>query len=217
MDLDFLNLNANGSVNESRFIELHDLKFNDYIDCNDSTFDLRQFFRCTGHFMAKSLFTNCFYFMFSLFTTLLNLLVICLIYRHRKTMTVFDKIFIGHALVDCLVGLLVIPLFCIYEMFGYWPLGKLFCHFYISIDYTICHVGILHMVYLSYARLRSLISPKSFQQELLIAHTNMVMFGLWIFSALLWIPSVNLITYHNYKSRECLFSFDPIFIIIQGK
>ena len=50
-------------------------------------------------------------------------------FKHHKT--VFDKIFMGHAIVDFLVGILVIPNYCIYSVFGYWPLGKMFCHLYI--------------------------------------------------------------------------------------
>ncbi len=166
--------------------------------------------------MSQSLLTNFFYFIFSMSTAALNLTVILLINRHRKNKTVFDKIFIGHAFVDFLVGIFVIPLFCIYTLFGYWPLGKILCHFYISLDYTICHVGILHMMFLSYARLRSVISPKNFEYEFLISNAKMTIFGLWIVSAILWIPSVNLITSLNYQSRECMFTFDPIFIILQG-
>ncbi len=213
MDLDFLNL----SGENSSFLNITTSQQEDYdASCNATEYTLIQFIRCIQLLMSQSLLTNFFYFIFSMSTSSLNLVVIILINRHRKNKTVFDKIFIGHAFVDFLVGIFVIPLFCIYTLFGYWPLGKIYCHFYISLDYTICHVGILHMMFLSYARLRSVISQKNFEHEFLIANTKVTICGLWIVSAMLWIPSVNLITSLNYQSRECLFTFDPIFIIIQG-
>lgn len=216
MELDFLDLGSNDSNHSAYDVDLP-LQFNQYTDCKSANIDLGQFFYCTGQFIFKSLLPSCFYFIFSLSTAFFNLLVVVLISRQSKTKTVFDKIFIGHAFVDFLVGLFVIPPFCIYTVFGYWPFGKLMCQLYISLDYTICHVGILHMVFLSYARLRSLISPKTFSTELVIHNCCLTILALWGFSALLWIPSVVLITYSNYEDRECFFTFDPIFIIIQGK
>ena len=212
MSLDFLSLSLNVSS------DFNSTLFDDYEYCIEAkSLSFMEFFKCSNFFFLKSIFTSFFYIFFSLSTAALNICVIFLINRHKKKKTVFDKIFIGHAFVDFLVGLIVIPTYCIYTMFGYWPLGKLACHLYVSFDYTVCHVGILHMVYLCYARLRSLISPKSFNQEFMIANSVGVMACLWILSSILWIPSTNLIVNLNFKSRECYFIFDPIFIIIQGK
>lgn len=207
-NLDFLNLQGNSSSGTNQTSSG---------DCKGTDLTFIEFFKCTQFYISRSLIINTFYIVFSLSTALLNLVVIYLIQQHKKSKTVFDKIFIGHAFVDFLVGILVIPLFCIYSMFDYWPFSKIFCHIYVSLDFTICHVGILHMVYLSYARLRSLISPKNYQAEFFIANSGVTMFGLWILSALLWLPSVNIITNLNFKSRECFFTFVPLFIITQGK
>lgn len=215
MDLDFLNLKNFSNTDYNNSID-EELTWS--FICNNTEYvSTMQFLHCIKYLVSQSLLTNLFYFIFCLSTASLNLAVIYLINRNRKTKTVFDKIFIAHAFVDFLVGIFVIPIFCIYSMFGYWPLGKISCHFYISLDYTICHVGIMHMMFLSYARLRSLISPKNFQNEFLISNVKLTVCGLWSISAFLWIPSVNLITSLNFKSRDCLFTFDPVFIIIQGR
>ena len=219
MELDFLDL-ASNHTNNTKHVGVEPPQFNQYLDCSDvssrANLDLGQFVFCTAQLVSRSLLTSSFYFIFSLCTASFNLLVVLLIHKQTKAKTVFDKIFMGHALVDFFVGLLVIPMFCIYTIFGYWPFGKLMCQLYISLDYTICHVGILHMVFLAYARLRSIISPRTFTCEMLIANCNATMMALWAFSALLWIPSVIIITHFNYQSQECFFTFDPIFIIIQG-
>lgn len=141
-----------------------------------------QFLECFRFFLSQSVTISCLVLLFAILTAILNVVVILFISRLKHNQrTVFDKIFIGHAIVDGLVGLLVIPNYCIYSVFGYWPLGKLFCHFYVSLDYTICHVGILHMVYIAYARLRSLIRPKQYKTEFFIHHAKLTMFLLWYF------------------------------------
>lgn len=190
----------------------------EFAECviNDGSMDsLRQFVKCFRYFVSKSIFVSCLVLCFSFLTVVLNLAVIVFIFRLKAHKTVFDKIFIGHCIVDGLVGLLVVPNYCIYFVFGYWPLGKLLCHFYVSLDYTICHVGILHMVFVAYARLRSLQAPKKYNNELIISHAKLTMLVLWLISGVLWLPAVNVIINLTFKNRECYFNYDPAYIIMQ--
>lgn len=154
----------------------------DYSECAslDEVDSLGQFVKCFQHFVSKSTLTSCLVLSFACATVVLNTAVIMFIHRLKNHKTVFDRIFIGHCVVDALVGLLVIPNYCIYIVFGYWPLGKLLCHFYVSLDYTICHVGILHMVFVAYARLRSLQAPKKYHNEWIISHAKLTMLVLWV-------------------------------------
>ena len=71
------------------------------------------------------------------------------------------------------------------------------------------------MVYISYARLRSLQSPKKYHKEFIISHVKTTIVCLWIISGLLWLPAVNYIISLSFKNRECYFNFDPAYIIIQ--
>lgn len=154
----------------------------EYAECStlDSVESIGQFVRCFRLFVSKSVLTSCLVIAFAFATVVLNTAVIMFIHRLKNHKTVFDRIFIGHCVVDALVGLLVIPNYCIYIVFGYWPLGKLLCHFYVSLDYTICHVGILHMVFVAYARLRSLQAPKKYHNEWIISHAKLTMLVLWV-------------------------------------
>jgi hypothetical protein len=157
------------------------LTSDEYFECmnSQSMQSVGQFVRCLTYFLSQKVLVSCLVLSFAILTVILNIAVIVNISRLKQHKSVFDKIFIGHSVVDALVGLLVIPNYCIYSVFGYWPLGKLFCHFYVSLDYTICHVGILHMVFIAYARLRSLMKPKLYQSEFFIANTKITMLILW--------------------------------------
>jgi hypothetical protein len=181
----------------------------------DGMDSLRQFLKCFRYFLSKSILISCLVLAFAFATVVLNLAVILFIIRLKAHKTVFDQIFIGHCVVDALVGLLVIPNYCVYFVFGYWPLGKLLCHLYVSLDYTICHVGILHMCFVAYARLRSLQSPKKYHNESIISHAKLTMFVLWLISGLLWLPAVNIIINLTFQKRECYFNYDPVYIILQ--
>ena len=180
--MNFLNLNSSTANTSMGVFDPSDQADGDELyDCvkGEQMQSTQQFAHCLKYFLSKSILSSCVLLSFAFFTTVLNLAVIISINRLKQNKTVFDKIFIGHSFVDSLVGLIVIPNYCIYSVFGYWPLGKLFCHFYVSLDYTICHVGILHMVFIAYARLRSLQRPKQYQSEFLICHAKFSMFILW--------------------------------------
>jgi hypothetical protein len=173
---------SSSSVNETMGVfDPDDLTSDEYYECvnSESMQSPRQFARCLKYFLSKSVLVSCLVLSFAVLTVILNIAVIVSISRLKHHKTVFDKIFMGHSVVDALVGLLVIPNYAVYSVFGYWPLGKVFCHFYVSLDYTICHVGILHMVFIAYARLRSLMKPKQYQSEFLIANAKTTMFILW--------------------------------------
>ena len=218
--MDFLNLSQNGSSkNNNSTFSIYTDKDEDYFnydDCHTAhSVNFWQFIRCFKYFLSKSILVGSLVILFSISTAILNVVIIIFINKLKRNKTVFDKIFIGHAFVDFLVGVLVIPNYCIYTMFGYWPLGKNLCHFYVSIDYTLCHVSILHMVFIAYARLRSLMSPKQYQNEFLISNAKLSMAGLWFISAMLWLPAVNLIINLSFRDRDCYFTFHPVYIVIQ--
>lgn len=201
--------------NSSSFFDIpYELELDDCVN-NESMQTMAQFLKCLKYFLSKSVLISCIVLSFSFCTFVLNIVVIIFINKLKTHKTVFDKIFIGHSLVDALVGILVIPNYCIYSVFGYWPLGKYLCHFYVSLDYTICHVGILHMVFIAYARLRSLQAPKKYHKEFLIYNAELTMLGLWTISGLLWLPAVNVIINLTFKNNECYFNFNPVYIIIQ--
>ena len=105
----------------------------DYEDClnGDTMQTFTQFLRCFKYYSYKAGVFSGIVMGISISTALLNMTIILCVIKLKHHKTVFDKIFMGHAIVDFLVGILVIPNYCIYSVFGYWPLGKMFCHLYI--------------------------------------------------------------------------------------
>lgn len=113
-----------------------------------------------------------------------NLLLIVLIYRKPNKnvkLLCFDQIYIGHAIVDGVTGLVDIPFFHIENFFGYWPFGNAFSVSWASFDNSINTITALHMLYMSYVRMRSLKCPMTFYNELLIRKPKLTMLFMWLF------------------------------------
>jgi hypothetical protein len=94
----------------------------------------------------------------------------------------------GHAIVDGLTGIIDIPFYHVYNLFGYWPFSKSLALYWASYDNNINLITSLHMLYASYARLRSLYDPNNYRDEFLMKRPYLVMLCLWIFGLTVWIP-----------------------------
>jgi hypothetical protein len=73
-------------------------------------------------------------------------------------------------------------------MFGYWPLPKLASYFWASYDNSINTTTNLNMLFMSWARLRSIVEPTKFKDEFLIRRPKMVMAACWALGLAIWTP-----------------------------
>nr|QVK45735.1 G protein-coupled receptor [Proales similis] len=209
--MDFLNLHSNLSINQSEpdATRLELCKNAQHVN------SFRQVLACLSQLAVDSTLVAFAVLLFCLFTIALNCYIFYFISKSAAaSRTVFDQVFIAHAVVDLIVGLFVVPFYGVYNLFGYWPLGKTLCHIYVSIDYTVCHVGVLHILFIAYARLRSVQAPKNYPNERLIAHSKLVLASLWFISALVWLPLVNLTIHSTFDQPECYFALNHPFLII---
>jgi 5-hydroxytryptamine receptor 5 len=174
-----------------------------------------EFSICFAHFFLLRTAESVSVIIFAICTVIANVALFVFITFSKPNKTIFDKIFRAHSVVDCVVGFVIMPFYCIYTIFNYWPLGKMICHIYVSFDYTTCHIGILHMVYIAYARVRSLLAPKTYESEAFMKNSRNVLLGLWLFSSILWLPAINLIIHFTYEERSCYFTFTLAYIIVQ--
>jgi hypothetical protein len=122
-----------------------------------------------------------------------NLLVIVLLWLSHKSgqMNVFDKVIIGHAFVDGLTGIISMPIFHVTSLFGYWPLTDIIAKVFATYDNNINTTTSLHMLYMSYIRLRSIQSPKHYLNEKLIKRPILMMVSFWAISLTIWIIIVS--------------------------
>ena len=136
-------------------------------DCEEShdINSFHEFINCYGYFARKTphLLVIEFGLIFSVIT--LNLTVIISILKYNKTKSIYDKIIIGHSISNLISGLMVMPFFHIEDLLNYWAFGPITSILWAAADNTINTVTNLHMLFMSYARLKSILSPRDYTDE----------------------------------------------------
>ena len=162
----------------------------EYTECdpfsnNDSS--SYSLYRCYGYFAKHALASTILELSLGIGTVIANVFTFFLILTRNRKKFVFDKILMAHAIVDFVVGGIDLPIYHIFTMFGYWPFGETFCILWNSLDCSINTIGMLHMLFMSFARVRSITSPKDYHQNVIIKNPSRVCLAIWVISFILWV------------------------------
>ena len=65
-----------------------------------------------------------------------NILIIFIVLIVIKTKTFSNLLFMSTAVSDCILGFLSIPFMTLFTTYGYWPLGKTACIFWVINDFS---------------------------------------------------------------------------------
>lgn len=182
--IDTVNAGFNVSFNSS-LTHNHTLNcsHHQYLSWSDFAFCYELFFQERSAQALTELSVAFFAFLFNL------LVIISIVTEEGKTNT-FDTILIGHSIVDGLTGLIDIPLFHIKNFFGYWPLPPWLSTMWSCYDNNINFTTNMHMLYMSYVRLRSIKAPKSYEREILIRHPWRIMISFWAIGLGFWVSYI---------------------------
>lgn len=101
------------------------------------------------------------------------------------------------------------PFFHLVRLFGYWPLGRTSALLWASFDNGINSITNLHMLYMTWARFRSIRAPNSYEKELLARSPSLVCLLIWISGLLLWTLITFSLGVDPYTTR---ISFKPSFV-----
>jgi hypothetical protein len=160
-----------------------------YTDCliNQTFNTYSDFARCYSHFIKENAVDAFFEIALIVSVILLNLAVIVNILATHKKILIYDHIIIGHSLSNLITGVVVMPFFHIQDMLEYWPFGSLSSILWAAADGAVITITNLNMLYMSYARLRSIKSPKNFTSEILLHKPNYAIISFWVISISLWL------------------------------
>ena len=160
---------------------------NTYFECKSEIHSIALFFDCYLSLISNHKVMALFEIFVIVSTILLNLLVIAIVLNLHSVKSIYDIIIIGHSISNLLSGLLIMPFFHIQETFDSWMFGQFSSMLWASLDNTITTVTNLHMLYMSYVRLRSIISPKQYTKELLIKQPIVMIIIFWVFGLAYWV------------------------------
>ncbi|XP_071646490.1 muscarinic acetylcholine receptor DM1-like [Temnothorax longispinosus] len=123
-----------------------------------------------------------------LITAIANL--ICMIaIRIDKKLQKFSNYFVfSLAIADFAVGLISMPVFTLYKVLGYWPLGPRVCDTWLSTDYVLSNASVLHILIISMDRYVSVTRPLAYRANKTKKKAAIMIGSAWGISLLLWPP-----------------------------
>ncbi|CAL8099275.1 unnamed protein product [Calicophoron daubneyi] len=119
-----------------------------------------------------------------------NLLVILAVAIVKKLRTPSNFLILSLAVSDLFVGLLVMPIAALPEMFNYWPLNEALCDMYISLDMSLCTASILNLCAISVDRYLAITRPLRYAAKRTPKRMAIMIGIAWIASALIVIPAL---------------------------
>ena len=95
-----------------------------------------------------------------------NGLVVTAVTCFRRLRSVTNYFVVSLAVADIAVAVLVMPYSLLYEVYGSWSFGWVFCYFWISCDVTCCTASILHLCVISLDRYLAITSPLTYKSRM---------------------------------------------------
>ncbi|XP_077984775.1 muscarinic acetylcholine receptor M2-like [Glandiceps talaboti] len=127
----------------------------------------------------------------SLLTITGNLMVILAFLTDKRIRTASNCFLLSMSIADLIVGLFSMPLYTMYLILGYWPLGPNVCDVWLSVDYVCCAASILGILTISIDRYRSLTQPMVYRNKMTRRHAMVIIIITWLFSlCLFFIPII---------------------------
>ena len=87
------------------------------------------------------------------------------------------------------VAILVMPYSLVFEIYGNWKFGWIFCYFWISCDVTCCTASILHLCVISLDRHLAITEPLSYKSKMSKKRVIFIICSVWLTSiAISFVP-----------------------------
>uniref|UniRef100_A0A8B9RF67 Trace amine associated receptor 12j n=1 Tax=Astyanax mexicanus TaxID=7994 RepID=A0A8B9RF67_ASTMX len=117
-----------------------------------------------------------------LMTVLGNLLVIITISYFKQLQSPTNLIILSMALVDCMLGCLIMPFSLVRWLERCWFLGEIFCQIHSGLDMTLSIASILHLCLVSVDRYMAICDPLSYKMNVTNFSAAVCIAVIWLFS-----------------------------------
>ena len=123
------------------------------------------------------------------FTLIGNGLVVMAVATFQRLRSVTNMFITSLAIADITVALLVMPFSLLFELYGQWHFGWVFCYFWISCDVTCCTASILHLCVISLDRYLAITQPLTYKTQMPKRRAVTMICGVWCCSiAISFVP-----------------------------
>ncbi|XP_072550853.1 trace amine-associated receptor 4-like [Salminus brasiliensis] len=117
-----------------------------------------------------------------LMTVFGNLLVMITISHFKQLQSPTNLIILSMALVDCLLGCLIMPFSMVRWLERCWFLGEIFCQIHSGLDMTLSIASILHLCLVSIDRYLAICKPLSYKTKVTNGKVAVCIVVIWLFS-----------------------------------
>ncbi|XP_011068549.1 PREDICTED: muscarinic acetylcholine receptor DM1-like, partial [Acromyrmex echinatior] len=124
----------------------------------------------------------------SLTTVVGNIMVMISFKIDKNLQTISNYFLFSLAVADFAIGLISMPLFTIYTVLGYWPLGPLVCDTWLALDYLASNASVLNLLIISFDRYFSVTRPLTYRAKRTTFKASVMIGSAWGISLLLWPP-----------------------------
>lgn len=101
----------------------------------------------------------------SVMTVVGNIMVMISFKIDKQLQTVSNYFLFSLAVADFAIGLISMPLFTIYTLLGYWPLGTFICDTWLALDYLASNASVLNLLIISFDRYFSVTRPLTYRAK----------------------------------------------------
>lgn len=99
----------------------------------------------------------------SLITVVGNIMVMISFKIDKQLQTISNCFLFSLAVADFAIGLISMPLFTVYTVLGYWPLGPHVCDTWLALDYLASNASVLNLLIISFDRYLSVTRPFTYR------------------------------------------------------
>lgn len=101
----------------------------------------------------------------SLVTVIGNIMVMISFKIDKQLQTISNYFLFSLAVADFAIGLISMPLFTVYNVLGYWPLGPHICDTWLALDYLASNASVLNLLIISFDRYFSVTRPLTYRAK----------------------------------------------------
>ncbi|OXU16872.1 hypothetical protein TSAR_003194 [Trichomalopsis sarcophagae] len=124
----------------------------------------------------------------SLVTVIGNIMVMVSFKIDKQLQTISNYFLFSLAVADFAIGLISMPLFTVYTVLGYWPLGSHVCDTWLALDYLASNASVLNLLIISFDRYFSVTRPLTYRAKRTTVKAGIMIACAWGISLLLWPP-----------------------------
>ncbi|KAI5699568.1 hypothetical protein M8J75_005152 [Diaphorina citri] len=147
----------------------------------------------------------------SIVTVLGNILVMVSFKIDKTLQTISNYFLFSLAVADFAIGAISMPLFTVYTILGYWPLGPMVCDTWLALDYLASNASVLNLLIISFDRYFSVTRPLTYRAKRTTKRAACMIVTAWGVSMILWPPWIFAWPYIEGERRvpyyECYIQF----------